>query len=107
MGDIIWYNDVLYCQQLSSPGCGNALNTSSKSSSPTTATTTNPDGDILNELTSILLACESFDILTTSDDAAEPRLSFSTYAGHTIEFRVNSSLPSLNLLFNPLTVNFF
>lgn len=69
MGDIIWYNDVVYCQQLSSPA---------------TAEPNESNGGVFNDLVAILLGCESFDILT----GAQPGLLFSTYAGHNIEFKV-------------------
>lgn len=85
MGDIIWYNDVLYCQQLSSPA---ALDPGTTTSSATNGS----EGEMLNELASILLACESFDILRSSSSSSTGEsgynLSFSTYAGHAIEFQV-------------------
>lgn len=78
-GDIIWYNDVVWdnFQELSSPAATESPNES------------NPGGggDVFNELASILLACESFDILT-SGTGGEAGLSFSTYAGQTIDFKV-------------------
>lgn len=83
-GDIIWYNDLVVCSQDSSLA----------SPSPTSATGTespndgNPCGDgVFNELASVLLACESFDIVT-GDSGDFCGLNFSTYAGQTIEFKV-------------------
>lgn len=80
MGDIIWYNDVVYSQELSSPAAMEPPNDEN-------------GGDVFNELASILLACESFDMVTGTS-TLEPGLSFSTYAGHTIEFKVGAFVKS-------------
>lgn len=117
MGDIIWFNDVVDCQQLSSPAAATSaayITTTTTSSSSTAAPAPSEDvtsrnsntnsEDVFNELASILLSCESYDILTATGATNDPGLQFSTYAGHQIEFKV-----WINLLqpFSTILIQFF
>ena len=88
--DIIWYNDVVYGQELSSPNASSATGDTSNGGAG--------QGDVFNELAAILLACESFDIVTGS--GPETVLSFSTYAGQVIDFKTPCSCPGDTMLLN-------
>lgn len=81
-GDIIWYNDVVHSQELSSPAAATTTEANENK--------TSGSGDVL---TSILLACECFDMFSSGSSGDDMGLSFSTtYDGQRIEFKVQLTL---------------